>query len=74
MQVKFKIEKDCRPLPESSLKQAIKENYSARSKFDPELTARQVSVLKSCYKYYLNSGSGISNIMLIYILYNTMNM
>ncbi|KAL0342258.1 UNVERIFIED_CONTAM: B2 protein [Sesamum calycinum] len=41
-QVKFKIFKECIPLPESVLKQVIKENYTGL-KFKQELSGKQVS-------------------------------
>lgn len=43
MQVKFTIDGDFMPLPESILRSAINENYF-NGKFSPELTATQVSV------------------------------
>lgn len=43
VQVKFTVDGDFMPIPESSLRTAIKENYS-NGKFSPELTLVQVKV------------------------------
>ncbi|XP_057791497.1 uncharacterized protein LOC131008583 [Salvia miltiorrhiza] len=47
-QVKFKIFKECLPIPESSLRYVIKENYTG-AKFKQELDVKQVTKLISAF-------------------------
>lgn len=51
-QVKFKICKDCYPLPESSFRPAIQDNYQNGTKFKQELSDHQVRSLLTLFRSF----------------------
>lgn len=52
LQVRFNVDKDCLPLPETVFRKAIKENYDEKKKkFKTELTVRQVRKSALLYKF-----------------------
>ncbi|KAL8089693.1 hypothetical protein AgCh_039249 [Apium graveolens] len=60
-QVRFTVLEDCLPLAEEKFKEAIKENYYSRNKFDCQLNSEQVKKLCKLF-VSVNKGSALPKI------------